>query len=187
MLFFLLFLTILFFYKKIFMYGGIKMKKVLNLFLCFIFVISICACSSSENSINKTIETIENTKLEFRNVDDDHFTVCGKPKNNPGEYNIYLYFDGIMSKNNKEQKNTSLTVNEVYIKYRGMGNKYYNESRKDSDLIYSKDNSFENEISKLAFELFEENGFTVEDLIDYCNYVLKNDYYDFFVQDYGYR
>lgn len=163
------------------------MKKVLNLFLCFIFVISICACSSSENSINKTIETIENTKLEFRNVDDDHFTVCGKPKNNPGEYNIYLYFDGIMSKNNKEQKNTSLTVNEVYIKYRGMGNKYYNESRKDSDLIYSKDNSFENEISKLAFELFEENGFTVEDLIDYCNYVLKNDYYDFFVQDYGYR
>lgn len=163
------------------------MKKVLNLFLCFIFVISICACSSSENSINKTIETIENTKLEFRNVDDDHFTVCGKPKNNPGEYNIYLYFDGIMSKNNKEQKNTSLTVNEVYIKYRGMGNKYYNESRKDSDLIYSKDNSFENEISKLAFELFEENGFTVDDLIDYCNYVLKNDYYDFFVQDYGYR
>lgn len=163
------------------------MKKILNLFLCFIFITGICACSSNKNNINKTIKTIESTKLEFRNVDDDHFTVSGKAKNNSGQYSIFLYFDGIMSKNRKKQKNTTLIVNEIYIKYRGMGDKYYNESNKDSDLIYSKDNPFESDISKQAFKLFEENGFTVDDLIDYCNYVLKNDYYDFFIQDYGYR
>ncbi len=64
------------------------MKKILNLFLCFIFIIGICACSSNKNNINKTIKTIESTKLEFRNVDDDHFTVSGKPKNNSGQYNV---------------------------------------------------------------------------------------------------
>ena len=152
------------------------MERKLKLFLCFIFLIGICACSNKNEvkhrDIKDVIKTIENSEVFlYHNVSNSFGLKKDIYKPTCKRYTISIFYD------ENEKIVTDMIMNEYET-----NESFYYLTELGEYFVYSNDDSRkpENEDVEYVNGLFKEDGFTMVDLADYCNYVLENDYYDFF-------
>lgn len=152
------------------------MGKIFKLFLCFIFLFTICACSNknkvTHRNIKDVIEIIENSEIFlYHNVSDSFGLKKDIYKPTCKRYTISIFYD------ENEKIVTDMIMNEYET-----NEAFHHLTELGEYFVYSNDDSRkpENEDVEYVNSLFKDDGFTMVDLADYCNYVLENDYYDFF-------